>query len=211
MGRRVIEAAKSAFGREHLERRSVRMAKLTRLTNAAIALIKIAIGILTLSPLICVSGLYSVGIAAAKHFAVKGVRDGERYRAYRRVGIAITVASALYILYALSLTLRGSANLRYDIVVSLAIATMTFAELAIAVRGIIGARRVKNLAVEAMKRTSLVCSLISLVLTQSALLSLSGVENAARYCGYTGLIFGAACAVIGAQMVWRVRRGAAVG
>jgi hypothetical protein len=205
MKKRLLTVAGLTFGRERLAERTVRITRLTRYVSAAIALIKIATGIYSLSPFICVSGLYNVGITAAKHLAVKAAGEREQLRAYRRVGLAITVTSVLYILYALNMALRGKANMRYDIVVSLAIATVTFAEIALAVRGIITARRIKNLAVEAIKRTNLVCALTSLVLTQGALLSLNETENAARYCGATGIVFGVVSLVIGVQMCAKER------
>jgi hypothetical protein len=189
-----------------LEERSVRFTKISRLTNAVIALLKIGMGIYSLSLFICVSGLYNVGIMTTKHFAVKGVKEREQFHAYGRVGFAIMVTSLLYILYALNMAIGGKSNMQFDLTVSLAIAALSFAEIAIAVCGIVKVRRVKNLAIEAIKRTNLVCSLISLVLTQFVLLSLTETENAARYCGYTGLIIGAVSAVIGVQMMWRARK-----
>jgi hypothetical protein len=171
---------------------------------------KIGMGVYSLSLFICVSGLYNLGISAAKHFAIKTTNECEQFHAYGRVGLAIMVTSILYILYALNMAIRGKSNMQFDLTVSLAIATLTFAEIAIAVRGIIKARRIKNLAVEAIKRTNLVCALISLVLTQSALLALTETENAAHYCGYTGLIFGTVSTLIGAQMMWRARKGVAL-
>jgi hypothetical protein len=58
--------------------------------------------------------------------------------------------------------------------------------------------------------TNLAASLISIVLTQSALLEISNVENTARYCGYTGLIFGGLSAAIGIRMAFRMKGGSAL-
>jgi hypothetical protein len=206
MKRRFFQIANFTFGREHLAERTVRFTKLSRFANAAIALIKIGMGIYSLSLFLYISGFYNVGIATAKHFAIKSKNDCEELIAYGRVGLAITITSILYILYALNMAIRGKANMQYDIFVSLAIATLSFTEIAIAVRGIVVARRIKNLIVEATKRTNLVCSLISLVLTQSVLLSLNETTNIAKYCGYTGLLFGSVSTVIGLQMIWRSRK-----
>jgi hypothetical protein len=99
------------------------------------------------------------------------------------------------------MAIRGKANVTYDLVTALAIATFTFTEISVSVYGISTARKAKNLTLMAAKRINLVTALISLVLTQSALLGIEGTPNAARYCGWTGLIFGGISAIIGLHMV----------
>jgi hypothetical protein len=206
MKQRIAELSKYVLGREYLTERSVQMTKLSRIVNTALALGKIGIGIYSHSLFPCVSGFYNIGITAAKHIALRDADEHDRLQAYGRVGAAIVFTSVLYLAYALNMALRGKSNIQYDIITSLTIATFTFTEIAIAVRGVITARQIKNLKVEAIKRTNLVCSLISLVLTESALLSLENAENAAKYCGWTGLIFGGVSVAIGTQMIIRARR-----
>jgi hypothetical protein len=205
MKRRVTELSKYILGREYLTERSVQMTRLSRVVNAALALGKIGLGIYSLSLLLCVNGFYNVGIAVAKHIVVKDADERGQLQVYGRVGVTIVLTSALYLAYALNMALYDKGTMHYDLIVSLTIATFTFIEIAIAVQGVIVARQVKNLKVEAIKRTNLVCSLISLVLTESALLSLENVENAAQYCGWTGLIFGGISVAIGVQMIIRAR------
>jgi hypothetical protein len=206
MKHRITELSKYVLGREYLTERSVQMTRLSRVVNAVLALGKIGLGIYSFSLLLCVNGFYSVGIAVAKHIVVKDVDEHGQLQVYGRVGVTIVLASALYLAYALNMALHGKGSMQYDLIVSLMIATFTFIEIAIAVQGVIVARQVKNLKVEAIKRTNLVCSLISLVLTESALLSLENVENAAQYCGWTGLIFGGISVAIGTRMIIRARR-----
>jgi hypothetical protein len=148
---RIAELSKYVLGREYLTERSVQMTKLSRIVNATLALGKIGIGIYSHSLFPCVNGFYNIGITAAKHIALKDADEHGRLQAYGRVGAAIVFISVLYLAYALNMALRGKSNMQYDIITSLTIATFTFTEIAIAVRGVIAARQIKNLKVEAIK------------------------------------------------------------
>jgi predicted membrane channel-forming protein YqfA (hemolysin III family) len=99
----------------------------------------------------------------------------------------------------------GNSNIKYDTITAIAIATFSFAEIGAAVFGIAKLRQDKVPMLEAVKMTNLVSSLISIVLTQSALLSLDNVENAVKYSGIVGLIFGGVSASIGVYMMVRVQ------
>jgi hypothetical protein len=189
------------FGKEHMTVRTIQSAKVSAILNAILALGKIALGIYSLSLFVCISGLYNIGIALAKHTTVKTHNEEEPHKSYKRIGFIILAASVIYMVYCANMAIRGKANVTYDLITALTIATFTFTEIGFAAYGIGAARKSKNLTIIAAKRINLVTALISLVLTQSALLGMSGTENAAKYCGWTGLIFGAVSAVIGLHMV----------
>jgi hypothetical protein len=195
-----------AFDRQYMTARAVRLAKLSMPINAAIALGKIGVGVYSLSLFVCVSGFYNIGIGLAKHIMVKGHSEKEQRRHYERVGWVMSASSVTYLIYCAHLAVSGEANVEYDLITSLAIATFTFTEIGFAVYGVLAVRKTKDLTLAAAKRINLVTALISIVLTESALLGMSEVENAARYCGWTGLIFGAVSAAIGLLMIIEVRR-----
>jgi divalent metal cation (Fe/Co/Zn/Cd) transporter len=186
--------------------RTIRYAKLSMLLNAVLAIGKIGVGVYSLSIFVCVNGFYNVGIALAKHTAVKGHSESEQRGHYARVGWIILVTSAVYMVYCANMAIRGRANVTYDMITSLAISTFSFAEIGAAIYGVAAARKMKSLAISAAKRVSLVTALISLVLTQSALLGLTETENVVQYCGWTGLIVGGVSAIIGLSMIVRMRR-----
>jgi hypothetical protein len=159
-------------------------------------------GIYSLSLFVCVGGFYNIGIGAAKYIMVKSRSEKDQRRHYKWVGIIILVSSASYMVYCLNMSIQNKANVTYGIVTSITIATF----IGMAVYGLLSTRKVANLTLAAAKRINLVTALISIVLTQSALLSLNEVENAARYCGLTGIVFGSVSAIAGALMVLRINR-----
>jgi divalent metal cation (Fe/Co/Zn/Cd) transporter len=203
------------------QRRNSRIAlfaKVSIITNAVISLGKIGMSIYSLSFFLFVNGLYNVGIGAAKFIAVKGygrkvektAQEQTGYRDYRLVGVVIAMASAAYMAYSLRMIGGGKSNIQYNLITALAIAAFAFAEIGVSVYGVVKIRRDKEPAMEAIKMTNLVASLISIVLTQSALLEINHVDNIARYCGYTGLIFGGLSAAIGIRMAFRMKGGSAL-
>jgi divalent metal cation (Fe/Co/Zn/Cd) transporter len=198
---RLKKLALYAFSNEHMATRTVNFAKMSMLINAIIALGKIGIGVYSLSLFICVNGFYNVGIMLAKYIAVKGSNEQEQRKYYKYVGLIIFVASALYMVYCANMAINGKANVNFDLITALIIATFTFVEIGIAFYGIFKARKINNLSLEAIKRTTFVTARISLVLTQAALLGISEIENAARYCGWTGLFFGGMAVISGLHMI----------
>jgi len=195
-----------AFHEQYMTDRAVTFAKVSMLVNAAVAFGKIGLGIYSLSPFICVNGLYNIGIAAAKKTAVKSHHQQDQRGHYQWVGIIILAASIVYMICCANMAVRGNTNMAYDTVTGIAIATFTFTEVGGAVYGLIAARKKNDLTLAAAKRINLVTALISLVLTQSALLGMGHTANAARYCGWTGLIFGGVSAAVGLLMLVEARR-----
>lgn len=195
-----------AFGKQYMAIRTVKLAKLSMLLNAFIALGKIGVGIYSFSLFLCVGGFYNIGIGLAKYIMVKSHNETEQRRHYKWVGIIILVASAVYMVYCGNMAVQNKANISYSLITGITIATFTFTEIGMAAYGIWAAKKMKNLTLSAAKKINLVTALVSVVLTQSALLGLSGVENAARYCGWVGLLFGGISAIVGLLMILEVRR-----
>jgi hypothetical protein len=195
-----------AFDKHYMTDRAVNFAKLSMFLNAFIALGKISMGIYSLSLFVCVGGFYNIGIGVAKYVMVKGHAEKDKRRNYKCVGIIILLTSASYMAYCLIMSIRNKANVSYDMIASITIATFTFTEIGLAVRGLLNTRKNANLTLAAAKRISFVTALISIALTQSALLGLSEVENAARYCGWVGLLLGGVSAMVGAQMIMKMHK-----
>jgi len=197
--------------------RIVWSARTSAVINTAIALGKVGLGIYALSPFLCVNGLYNIGVGVAKTTAVKGYqkpdpsdesrRDvNEEYRRYHRIGIVLALTSVVYLIYCISMLTGGNSHIQYGTVLAITIAAVTFTEIGLAVRGIVTTRRNREPVMEAISLTNLATSLISLVLTQTALMSLSQNEDIAFACGLTGVIFGSLSVGIGLYMMIRMRK-----
>jgi len=195
-----------AFRKQYMTVRAVHLAKLSMLVNAVLALGKIGMGVYSLSLFVCVNGFYNIGIASAKHIAVKSHNEKDRRKHYKWVGWIILGASLVYMVYCANMAIQGKANVAYDTITSITIAVFTFTEIGSAIHGLWAARKLNDLTLAAAKRINLVTALISLVLTQSVLLGLNHTANAARYCGWTGVALGGVSAIVGLLMLFDVRR-----
>ncbi|GAA2592631.1 hypothetical protein GCM10010435_84410 [Winogradskya consettensis] len=122
-------------------------------------------------------------------------------RAYRTIGWVVLGLSLGYVVTCVPLMLDRSQLSHYDSNVAIGIATVAFTELALAIQGVISARRTRAVVVEAIRLTNLAGAFILLVLTQAALLSISDDGASTHYTGLTGVILGAAAALTGIYMV----------
>lgn len=172
---------------------------------------KLVMGLVSLSFFTCVSAFYTYGMVIAKACALKGMdKDKQKqYAHYQMTGIILIVASVLYAIYSTRLLWHPQTS-KYTLYVGLAIATFTFTEIGLNIRGVVVARKRKELLYHALKMVSLASSLISLVLTQTALLSFTH-EGMADYNpsvsnGIMGLLMGSASTLIGIVMLCRGKK-----
>ncbi|MCL2478657.1 MAG: hypothetical protein FWF22_04090 [Treponema sp.] len=196
---------------------TVRFTRLSILINAVFAVGKITMGILSFSLFLCVNGFYNLGISFAKFIPIRGYRKKiyiksrnhqqrdrkEEYRRFRQIGIVILIASVIYLIYCANMMAAGKSNIHYNNPVAIGIAAITFTEIGIAVRGFFTTRKKEEPLLEGIKLINIATSLISLVLTQTALMSLSQSAGVTFYCGLTGVIFGTVSAGIGTYMIIR--------
>lgn len=181
------------------------------LGNTAVGIGKLAMGLLSLSLFTCVSAFYTFGMVTAKCFALAGIlkeNDPDRqYWYYKASGLILIAASLLYILYSSRLFLHPAEE-SYPQNIALGIASFTFTELTLNIRGLILERRRHSPLIHALRMINLSSSLICLVLTQTALLSFtSGSEGGhASANGFMGVLMGSAAALLGVSMVLRMNR-----
>ncbi|ASA23475.1 hypothetical protein [Paenibacillus donghaensis] len=198
-------------------KRSIYFAKLSVQLNAVVAIAKILLGIFSLSFFLCVNAFYNIGIAIAKHSAVKVHETSKvspdnsnqeeirnhQHSTYRFIGIIVMTSSLLYIVYCSKIVFFGGSNTQYHPYIGLAIATITFTEIIVSFVGVIAARRSYETVIEAIRLTNFASSLTSLVLTQAAILSFTYKGDASFYNGLSGIIFGSLAALIGLYMILR--------
>lgn len=189
--------------------RMLHLTGLFGLGNILMGLFKIISGVLALSIFTCVNGCYTLGMVIARYCALAGVirtKDiSKQYRYYRWSGIVLIVASCLYIAYSIRMYFRPTYT-AYHPYIAMGIATVTFVEIGLNLRGVLVFRKNHSPLLHALKTINLATSLISLVLTQAAILSFADeVQNPASN-GILGALMGACAVLLGVYMLLRMRR-----
>ncbi len=172
--------------------------------NAVLAVGKLVAGILTFSIFMCFHAFYNVGMGMAKYFILAGIKRSasrsEEYEVFRTVGIVVLAASLVYALYSVRLFIGGQ-SARYPQVAAITIATVTFTEIVLNIQGSISTKKADRLMLHANKLVGLASSLVSLVLTQTAIMSFAHDGDAAFANGLSGVFFGICAALIGLYML----------
>lgn len=189
--------------------RMLHLTGLSGLGNILMGLFKIVSGILAFSIFTCVNGCYTLGMVLARYCALAGVirtKDiSKQYRYYRWSGIVLIVASCLYIAYSIRMYFHPT-YAAYHPYIAMGIATVTFVEIGFNLRGVLVFRKNHSPLLHALKTINLATSLISLVLTQAAILSFADeVQNPASN-GILGALMGACAVLLGVYMLLRMRR-----
>lgn len=170
---------------------------------------KIVSGILALSVFACMNGGYTLGMALARYCAlygaVKTTEQNEQYKYYRISGSIMIAASVLYVCYSLW-TIRNPKTVYYGDIIAITIAAITFTEIGLNVRGVIKYRKAKTPLLHALKIISLGTSLISLVLTQAAILAFADDTQNPSVNGLLGAITGTIAALLGFYMLRRMKK-----
>jgi hypothetical protein len=94
--------------------------------------------------------------------------------------------------------------------ISIGIAAVTFTEIGFNIRGVIVTRHEHTLLIHAIKMINLSAALITLVLTQTALLSFANKEaeslEISKANGVIGILMGTVATLIGFYMICRVKK-----
>ena len=189
------------------EQRYLHITGATGMTSILLGLGKVGFGLVSLSLFISVNGCYTLGMAAARYCALMGtVHAKEKHTEYfydRAAGQIMVVASLLYILYSVWLIFYP-VETKYGEITAITIATITFTEIGLNMRGFLKHRKSAYPLLHALKTIGLGTSLISLVLTQSAILSFTMEMQYPVVNGFFGTIMGGCAALLGLYMIWRI-------
>ena len=90
--------------------------------------------------------------------------------------------------------------------VALAIATFTFTEIGMNLYGMIANRKNRTPLLHAIKTINLAASLVSLVVTQSAILAFAGQGYNPAVNALMGMFSGTCAVLLGVFMLWRIER-----
>ncbi|OMH21554.1 hypothetical protein AC231_13900 [Clostridium pasteurianum] len=187
--------------------RNNRMIIFTRLSlkkDVALVLGKVILSCITLSGFVFVNALYSAGMGIAKYGAIRAQEKEQKkqIQSYFEIGASILGASLCYVVYSLSMFSKEK-PMQYNMNITLIIAVYTFTELFLIIKDYIKARKTKNLISEEIKLIGLSSTLICLVLTQVAIMSISHKGDATFFNGLSGIVFGSMSALIGIYMMLR--------
>ncbi|MGN1008998.1 MAG: hypothetical protein ACI4PV_08625 [Butyricicoccus sp.] len=190
--------------------RSLHLTGMSGAANLLLGLGKIISGVLSLSIFVCVNGCYTLGMVMARYCALAGVLKGRdqktQIRHYQWSGIILILASLLYMAYSGWLYFHPK-QAAYHEYIALAIATVTFTEIGLNLRGVLLFRKSATPLLHAIKTINLAASLISLVLTQSAILSFveEGDHNPA-WNAALGVLMSGCAILLGFYMLSRIKR-----
>ncbi|RGZ03525.1 hypothetical protein DXA14_15605 [Hungatella hathewayi] len=129
----------------------------------------------------------------------------KQYCYYRLAGAVMVAASLLYVVYSLW-TIRHPKTVNYGKITAITIAAITFTEIGVNVWGVIKYRKYHSPLLHALKMISLGTSLISLVLTQSAILAFADEAQDPSVNGFLGTVTGICAALLGVYMIRRINR-----
>lgn len=185
--------------------------------NAALGLGKLALGVYLLSGWFLLNAGYYLLLCAARGKALwqyrrtKAIADPKlRYTracaVFHHNGGFLAALGAAYFLVCVRMYLNGEAQ-TYSGIMSLIIAAGALVKLGVALYGNLAMRRIKDPIVAAIKQISFADALVSIVVTQCALLMAMGSHDAAR----SSAVFGAAVsAVLVGGGLWMLLRPDAV-
>ena len=199
------------------KKRFAAAAYLSSAGNVLLAVGKFCVGLVTGSFFWCVSALYGAvlglcrAICARVHgkYYSKGApsREGQSRAgaAYTLIGLLLFVAGVLYAVYSVSIV--GSPE-SYDIgrIPAIAVAAVTFLEIALSFRGMRLMRRDYDIMLEALKTVGLAAALDNLIVVQAALTATSGGGGYADWMGVTSAVVIAPAMILGLYMVVRMAR-----
>lgn len=172
---------------------------ISMLGNFVISVFKIVIGLLTMSFFFIISGFYSIGIGVAKQIYFKGyelsvTEKQTSIKHYLLMAIILMMTSIIYIIYMIRLFFVTQ-TFNYTAILGISIATVSFLELGMAIRGLIKSRKMNDLLFTGLKTINFSSALVAIVLTQTALLSFSSDAEVA-VINYHNAIFGVSVGVI---------------
>lgn len=175
--------------------------KYTKYWHLGLGMIKVVIGLISNSFFVILNALYNLGIFFVKKLNYDINKKGENtYRSYFFIALILIVSSIIYIIYSARMFITDESS-NYNMIVAIVIAVVSFTEITFALIGVFSAHKTNNINTLFEKLINLSTAFISMVLTQTAILSFSYDGNATRFNGFGGLFFGLLNTIIGIYML----------
>lgn len=161
---------------------------------------KIVMAIISHSWLLFIHAVYNIIKASAKHYALKE-RSGH-YSTMFYSGLLVIAASAVYLVYSVCIFFFGSAA-SYHMYIAIGIASVTTYELIVTIHELRKAKKKKDAQEETVKYINLASALISVSLTQTAILSFTNEADMSRAYAIGDATFGFLALLVGMFMLLR--------
>ena len=210
-----------------IERRNVFVMRISIPANLTMAAWKVVLLVITPSLFLLANAAFNIGCAVAKTLAVRcskscsleeAVGDnpvdgefetgsaGKEWKTYKHLGVIVTVFAFVYTLSCTPMFFSSEHQEPYDQILAITIATITFTEIGLNVRGMVVARSGNRILLEGIKWLNLASALLLVVLTQTALMSFANKEDNPAANALSGVVFGSLATGIGVYMLIRYRR-----
>ena len=166
-------------------------------------IVKIAMAVISHSWLLFIHAVYNIIKASAKYYALK-----ERVGHYDTMfysGLLIIAASTVYLVYSIYIFFLGS-TAYYQMYIAIGIAAVTTYELIVTIHGLRKAKKQKNVRDETVKYINLASALISVSLTQTAILSFTNENDMSKAYAIGDAIFGFLALLVGIFMLFRANK-----
>lgn len=164
---------------------------------------KILMAIISHSWLLFIHAVYNIIKTCARHYAVRE-KEGQ-YKTMFCSGLLVIAASAVYLVYSVYIFCFGS-TASYHMYIAIGIAAVTTYELVISIHGLRKASQKNDVQDETVKYINLASALISVSLTQTALLSFTNEIDMSKAYAIGDAIFGFFALLVGLFMLLRANR-----
>ena len=183
--------------------RMVLFTQLSLPVSALTGVWKLVLAVPYQSLLLAITGIYAIALSVIRSIALRTyLRDEARNR--RTIGVSVIVLSLAFAITCIPMVVgTESWSKRYSEVVGIAIATITFTEIGLAVNGAVRNRHHPAPMVAALQLSNLAGALIALPVTQAAILSFTDPGDPSQAAGITGIICGVAAAGLGLLILRR--------
>ena len=175
------------------------------IANFVTAAGKVAIGIVSSSFFVLISGAYSAGVGACKQIFYRGAARAadreEEWKYYRNIAVGLLLSGFFYGVSMVRYFFSPDV-VRYDTIVGISIAAFAFLDLGLAIAGLVRSGRRKDLLLSGLKTVN-----FSGALAAIALLSFSGEEGVSPAVlqgnAAMGILVGAVSCLLALRMLVR--------
>lgn len=164
---------------------------------------KIIMAIVSHSWLLFIHAVYNVIKAVAKHCALK--EHSGQYNTMFYSGLLVIAASTVYLVYSIYIFFFGS-NSSYHMYIAIGIAAVTVYELVVSMMGLNKAKKKNDVREETVKYINLASALISVSLTQTAILSFTNEGDMSKAYAVGDAVFGILALLVGIFMLLRANK-----
>lgn len=185
--------------------------------NACTGMAQLAAGLVFLSPWYIANALYYLLLCAARGQALKHFRrsagienNKERYDSaftvYRRSGIFVCLLGVSYFCICLWMFTTGEFRVQKDMILVLGVAAVAFTKIGFAVHGLIVNRHMHDPILSLFKTISFLDAMVSIVVTQCTLLTMTEAEAAVNSSAVFGMGVSILFFIMGTAMLLKKKK-----